>query len=67
MSADEASRDINEHLNAGSELRLILQTEKASPLPSLDPELKATLHDMKRRYRVTRERLKAGDEAPDAA
>lgn len=36
------------------------------PRPEADPELRATLVDMQRRYRVQRERLSLGDE-PEAA
>jgi hypothetical protein len=40
---------------------------KGNPLPVPDPELKATLDEMNRRYRVQRERAAAGDDTPDAA
>jgi hypothetical protein len=37
------------------------------PRPAPDPELRALLDDMQRRYRVQRERLNLGDDEPEAA
>ncbi len=67
MSTDEDSQDIIEHLNSGSELRVVPQTKEGRPLPSPDLEMEAIRDEMKRRYRVTRERIEAGDDTPDAA
>ncbi len=67
MRTDEDPQDIIEHLNTGSELRVVPQTKEGRPLPSHDPEMEAIREDMKRRYRVTRERIEAGDDTPDAA
>jgi hypothetical protein len=39
----------------------------ARPRPEPDPELRAMLDDMQRRYRVQRERLNLGDDEPEAA
>lgn len=55
-----------DHLRASNGLRVVPQTDqRAKPTP--DPELKATLDDINRRYRVQRERIEAGDDTPDAA
>ena len=35
--------------------------------PAPEPELRAWLDDLQRRYRVQRERLNAGDDEPEAA
>jgi len=51
--------------NAGRSLRLIKTREAKRPEPSL--ELKATPDDMRRRYRVGRERLRRDPEGKDAA
>ena len=49
-----SDKDELEHLNAGRGLRLVKTPETKRPEPS--PELKAMLDDMRRRYRVNRER-----------
>ncbi|MEJ7578668.1 MAG: hypothetical protein WKF74_16850 [Pyrinomonadaceae bacterium] len=67
MSIDEDPQDIIEHLNTGSELKVIPQTNEGHSLPSPDPELTPALEDMKRRYRVTREKLQVEDDAPGAS
>lgn len=48
-------------------LRAVPQPEAQRPRPAPDPELRATLDDMQRRYRVQRERLNLGDDEPEAA
>jgi hypothetical protein len=58
--------DIIDHLSAGNGLRVVPQTDQGHQ-PTLDPELKATLDEMNRRYRVQRERNEAEDDTPDAA
>ncbi|MET0646725.1 MAG: hypothetical protein ABW208_08885 [Pyrinomonadaceae bacterium] len=50
---------------AASRLRLIKTTEAKRPEPS--PELKAILDDMRRRYRVGRERSERDPGGKDAA
>ena len=50
---------------AASRLRLIKTPETKRPESS--PELKATLDDMRRRYRVSRERSERGSGGKDAA
>ena len=47
-------------------LRLV-PAEPARPRPEPDPELKAVLDDMRRRYSVQRARLDDGGEEPEAA
>ena len=47
-------------------LRLLENPEQRAPAPP-DPELKAVLDDMRRRYRVARERAEREPESPDAA
>jgi hypothetical protein len=57
---------IIDHLSAGNGLRVVPQTaQRRQPAP--DPELKATLDDMNRRYRAQRERIGTGNDRPDAA
>jgi hypothetical protein len=63
--SDKDEPDIIEHLNAGRGLRLIKTPEARRPEPS--PELKAMLDDMRRRYRVSRERLGRDPGGKDAA
>jgi len=58
--------DIIDHLSAGNGLRAVPHADKAHQ-PALNPELKATLEEMNRRYRVQRERAAAEDDTPDAA
>ncbi len=60
------SLDSLERLSAGNGLRAVSQTDQGQQ-PALDPELKATLDDMNRRYRVARERIKAEDDALETA
>ncbi len=67
VSIDGESKDIIEHLNSGSELRIVPQTKEGRSLPSPDPELTAAFDEIKRRYRVTRERLQVEDDAPGTA
>ena len=50
----------------GGSLRLVKSIE-VRPRPETDPELKAILDDMNRRYRVQRERLDRGPDDKDAA
>ena len=52
--------------NHASHLRLISSHEKPKET-LISPEMKATLDDIRRRYRVMHERLDADDNAPDAA
>lgn len=47
-------------------LRAVPETAEC-PRPEPDPELRALLDDMQRRYRVQRERLNLGDDEPEAA
>ena len=63
--ASEDEPDIIEHLSAGGSLRLIKTPEPKRPEPG--PELKAMLDDMRRRYRVTRERIDRDPGGKDAA
>lgn len=48
------------------ELRLVKNPDERL-LPAPDPELKEILDDMRRRYRVQRERSESGPEGKDAA
>jgi hypothetical protein len=48
------------------ELRLVENPDER-PRPELDPDLKATLDDMNRRYRVQRERIEREPDGKDAA
>ena len=57
---------ITDHPSTGNGLRVVPRPDKGHQ-PTLDPELKATLDEMNRRYRVQRERAAAGDDTPDAA
>lgn len=53
---------------AGVGLRLVPSPEEwRKPTSPTDPEFKVLLDDMKRRYRVQRERLEGEPESPDAA
>jgi hypothetical protein len=63
--SDEHEPDIIEHLSAGRGPRLVKTPERKRPEPS--PELKAMLDDMRRRYRVSRERDGREPEGKDAA
>lgn len=47
-------------------LRVLSNTEERKS-PDIDPEMKAVLDDLKRRYSVMRERIKDVDDTPDAA
>lgn len=47
-------------------LRMVECTDER-PQAKPDPELRAVLDDMQRRYRVQRERLNLGDDEPEAA
>ena len=47
-------------------LRLISNAPECKPAEA-DPEMKAILDDMKRRYRVMHERMESTDNTPDAA
>ena len=53
--------------DAGRGLRLLKSSEAGPAPPAPDTELKAVLDDMKRRYRVQRERLDQGPDDRDAA
>ena len=66
MSTPEDDRDI-EHASAGSGLRVVPRADAGRRRPAPDPELKAVLDDLKRRYCVMRERLEGETDAPDAA
>ncbi len=66
VSGEQDDLDIIDHLSAGNGLRVVPQTGQAHQADP-DPELKATLDEMNRRYRVQRERSQAGDDTPDAA
>ena len=50
----------------GPALRLV-ESREAGMLPAPDTELKEILDDLRRRYRVQRERLECGPEPPEAA
>ena len=56
--SDNATEETNQH-----GLTLVKDADER-PRPHIDPELKAMLDDLKRRYRVMRERER---DAPDAA
>jgi hypothetical protein len=47
-------------------LRLVPSPDERKP-PAPDPELKEVLDDMRRRYRVQRERIEQGPDGKDAA
>jgi hypothetical protein len=49
-----------------SGLRVVSNAEEHKPLTA-DPEMKAILEDMKRRYRVMHEQLESESDTPDAA
>ena len=49
-----------------SDLRVVSNAEEHKPL-NVDPEMKAILDDMKRRYRVMHERLEGESDTQDAA
>jgi hypothetical protein len=49
-----------------SRLRVVSNAEEQKPL-HVDPEMKAILEDMKRRYRVMHARLESESDTPDAA
>ena len=66
MSAPDDDKDV-EQMSAGSGLRVVPQADEGRRRPALDPELKAVLDDLKRRYGVMRERLEGETDAPDAA
>ena len=61
----EDESDAPERPNVGLGLRLIKAPEAKRPEPS--SELKATLDDMRRRYRVNRERMGRDPRGKDAA
>jgi hypothetical protein len=63
MQSDPESPD--ERIRA-SGLRVVSNAEERKPL-DVDPEMKAILDDMKRRYRVMHERLENESDTPDAA
>ncbi len=65
MSEPEDDLETHDQLIAGNDLRLIPLPDEGHGRP--DPELKALLEDMQRRYRVMHERLKDDSDAPDAA
>ena len=64
LSAQSDSGSHDERVRK-SGLRVISSAEERKPLET-DPEMKAILDDMKRRYSVMHTRLK-GDDTPDAA
>jgi hypothetical protein len=61
------SSEVNEKDTTRCALRAVAQSPGDRPRPAPDPELKATLDDMNRRYRVQRERIESEDNTPDAA
>jgi hypothetical protein len=61
----EDESNVVERPNAGGGLRLIKTPEPKRPEPS--PELKAMLDDMRRHYRVSRERVERDPSGNDAA
>jgi hypothetical protein len=63
MRSDLESPD--ERIRAGG-LRVVSNAEEYEPL-NCDPEMKAILEDMKRRYRVMHARLENESDTPDAA
>ena len=63
--SDEDEPDIIGHPDVGRRLRLIKTPEAKRPEPT--PEMKAILDDMRRRYRVYRERVGHDPEGEDAA
>lgn len=54
-----------DHISVGNGLKVVPEPDQGHQ-PKLNPELKATLDEMNRRYRVQRERTAAEDETPDA-
>jgi hypothetical protein len=66
--SNEQDNDLHiiDHLSASNGLRVVPQTDQRRQ-PAPDLELKATLDDMNRRYRVQKERTEPGDDTPDAA
>lgn len=60
LKMQNSSETQDEEIKAGR-LRLISSTEEHKTLET-DPEMKAILDDMKRRYSVMRERLKGADD-----
>ena len=65
MSANK-TRKAGQPIIPQPRLRLIPSPEKR-PRPEPDPEQKEMLDDMKRRYRVQRERIDIEDDGKDAA
>ena len=53
-------------INPRPRLRPVPRTDEL-PRPQLDGETRALMDDMRRRYRVQRERLSLGDDEPEAA
>lgn len=72
VKAVEAILELKSELGSHNErvrkngLRVIANAEVRKS-PEVDPEMKAILDDMKRRYSVMRERIKDVDDTPDAA
>jgi hypothetical protein len=65
LSAQSDSESHNEQVRK-SGLRVISSAKERKPL-EVDPEMKAILADMKRRYSVMHTRLEGESDAPDAA
>ncbi len=65
LSAQSKSGSHNEQVRK-SGLRVISSAKERKPL-EVDPEMKAILADMKRRYSVMHTRLEGESDAPDAA
>ncbi len=60
MSTPEDDKNIS----SSRGLRPITEQKGTRSRPAPDPELKAVLDDLNRRYRVMRERLEGEDDAP---
>jgi hypothetical protein len=65
LAKGSESNSVDDRIKA-SGLRVISNAEERKPLDA-DPELKAILDDMRRRYNVQRARLNDVDDTPDAA
>ena len=65
MSANK-SRKAGQPVHRKPMLRLVPSPEER-PCPEPDPELKEVLDDMRRRYRVQRERIEQEPDGKDAA
>lgn len=66
LKREDTSKIGDDHA-ARRSLHLVLQTSIERPRTEHSPELKETLDDLNRRYKVRRESLSGEDETPDAA